>query len=131
MKSIKLILAIAVCTNLLYAQKQKFPFPKSAISDSVVLEKTLTDIASKIIPTYKNSNKVDSLDKLSKLEILAGNYSKASSTINQYREAYAGTNNAVVKLMAYDVYAAAKKFRKKIKKIIFPHALELVFNKKI
>lgn len=129
MKSIKLILAIAVCTNLLYAQKQKFPFPKSAISDSVVLEKTLTDIASKIIPTYKNSNKVDSLDKLSKLEILADNYSKASSTINQYREAYAGTNNAVVKLMAYDVYAAAKNLEKD-QKIIFPHALELVFNKK-
>jgi len=127
MKRIILLFTVALCSNMLLAQK--FFFPKNAVSDSLLLEKNLINLTSKIIPTYKNSGKVDSLDKLSKLEIVAGNYPKAIATINEYREAYAGLNNAIVRQIPYEIYAMAKESEKN-QKIGFPQALESAFNKR-
>lgn len=122
---IKLIITALFFINTLSAQK--IYFPKKTASDSVILEKRITDIAAKILEKYKNSKSPDSLEILYKLEILAGNYKKSLATIHNYREAYADKRSACIKGVAFELYAQAKDIEKK-EHIIFSKALDKAFN---
>ncbi|MCF2220677.1 hypothetical protein H9Q08_15425 [Chryseobacterium sp. PS-8] len=57
---IKLIITALFFINTLSAQK--IYFPKITASDSVILERRITDIAAKILEKYKNSKTPDSLE---------------------------------------------------------------------
>lgn len=122
---IKLIITALLFINTLSAQK--IHFPKIAASDSVILEKRITDIAAKILEKYKNSKTPDSLETSYKLKILAGNYKESLATIHNYREAYADKKSACIKGVAFEFYAQAKEIEKK-EHIIFSKALDKAFN---
>lgn len=124
---IKLVIIVLFFINILPAQK--IYFPRTASTDSIILEKNISNLASKISGKYEESKSLDSIEKLFKLEILAGNFRKAITTIEKYRIAFANDKNACAKFVNFEIYALAKDIEKN-EKIAFPKALEKSFNLK-
>ena len=124
---IKLLIITLFFSNILFSQK--FYLSKNSISDSLVLNQSISNIADKISEKYKNAKRPDSLEKLFKLEILAGNYKKSLSTIDAYKKAYADSNSACIKAIAFEFYALAKEIEKN-EKITFSKALNKAFELK-
>ncbi|MGK6340710.1 CocE/NonD family hydrolase [Chryseobacterium sp. DT-3] len=128
---IKILLAL-IFVNLMHAQK--FYFPKTAVTDSVVLEKQMPQLASKLITQapllkLKKTNKLAYLDNLLRLQIVAKNYKTSITTLADYRKEFADHNMAGNKFIAYEFYSLAKLIEAE-KKISFPNALQQAFNKK-
>jgi len=124
---IKLLIIALFFSNVLFSQK--FYLSKNSISDSLVLNEKISNIAYKISDKYKNAKRPDSLEKLFKLEILAGNYKKSLSTIDAYKKAYADSNSACIKAIAFEFYSLAKEIEKN-EKITFSKALNKAFELK-
>ncbi|WP_261511018.1 CocE/NonD family hydrolase [Chryseobacterium paludis] len=122
---IKLIITVLFFINILSAQK--IYFPKTAASDSAILEKSISNIASGIVGKYERAKKLDSIEKLFKLEILAGRFKKSITTIEKYRIAFANPKSACTKFINYEIYASAKDIEKN-EKMTFPKAVEKAFN---
>jgi putative CocE/NonD family hydrolase len=128
---IKILLAL-IFVNLMHAQK--FYFPKTAVTDSVVLEKQMPQLASKLITQapllkLKKTNKLAYLDNLLRLQMVAKDYKTSITTLADYRKEFADHNMAGNKFIAYEFYSLAKLIEEK-KKISFPDALQKAFNKK-
>ncbi|MCS3530814.1 CocE/NonD family hydrolase [Chryseobacterium sp. JUb7] len=119
-----LIIAVFL-VNLLSAQK--FHFSKIAVSDTTILDKTISNIAAEVSKKYKSSKSSDSLEKLFKLEILAGNYNKSLSTVDNYREVFANRTNACTKLITFELYSLAKEIEKN-DQVSFSTALNKAFD---
>ncbi|UOU98764.1 CocE/NonD family hydrolase [Chryseobacterium daecheongense] len=122
---LKLIILALFFVNLFSAQK--FFWPKAALSDSAILDKSISSIASRISENYKKPKRLDSLERSFKFDILAGNYKKSIATIQQYREAFADKNSASTKFINYELYAMAKDIEKN-EKIDFSKALDKAFD---
>lgn len=124
---IKLVITVLFFINIVSGQK--LYFPKAVVSDSVVLERNISNLASGIVGKYEKSKKLDSIEKLFKLEILAGRFKKSINSIEKYRIAFANSKSACTKFINYEIYASAKDIEKN-EKITFPKALEKAFNVK-
>jgi len=122
---IKLLIITLFFSNIVCSQK--FYLSKNSITDSSVLERKISNIANEISKKYKNSKRPDSLERLFKFEILAGNYKKSLSTISDYRKAYADSNSARMKAIAFEFYALAKEIEKN-EKTTFSKALNKAFE---
>ncbi|MFP3834069.1 CocE/NonD family hydrolase [Chryseobacterium sp. SIMBA_028] len=127
----KILLAL-IFVNLM--QAQKFYFPKTAVTDSLVLEKHIPGLAAQVISNlqtvkHKPENNIDFLDNLFRLQILAKDYKKAIITLSEYRNEFADHNMGGYKLMGYELYSLAKIAQTETK-TSFPNALQTVFNKK-
>ncbi|PWN67469.1 CocE/NonD family hydrolase [Chryseobacterium oncorhynchi] len=127
----KILLAL-IFVNLM--QAQKFYFPKTAVSDSLILEKQMPGLAAKVISNlqtvkHKPENNLDFLDNLFRLQIVAKDYKKAIITLSEYRNEFADHNMAGYKSMGYELYSLAKLAQTETK-ASFPNALQTVFNKK-
>ncbi|MDQ0064383.1 CocE/NonD family hydrolase [Chryseobacterium lathyri] len=128
---IKILLAL-IFVNLMHAQK--LYFPKTAVADSVILEKQMPLLASKLISQapllkLKKTNKLAYLDNLLRLELVAKDYKRSNATLADYRKEFADHNMAGNKFIAYEFYSLAKLTEEK-EKINFPDALQKAFNKK-
>ncbi|WP_083535118.1 CocE/NonD family hydrolase [Chryseobacterium kwangjuense] len=128
---IKILLAL-IFVNLMHAQK--FYFPKTAVTDSAVLEKQMPLLASKLMnqPSLlklKKINRTVFTDNLYRLQIVAGDYKKSISTLADHRKAFADHNMAGNKLIVHEFYSLAKLNEQK-DKTSFHDALEKAFNKK-
>jgi len=128
---IKILLAL-IFVNLI--QAQKFYFPKTAVTDSAVLDKQMPLLASKLItqPQFMKLEKTSKLafsDNLLRLQMVARDYKKSIATLSAYRNEFADHNMAGNKFIAYEFYSMAKLIEAK-EKISFHDALEKAFNKK-
>ncbi|WET50577.1 CocE/NonD family hydrolase [Chryseobacterium indologenes] len=127
----KILLAL-IFVNLM--QAQKFYFPKTAVADSIILEKQMPILAAQVIPnlqTVKNKpkNDADLSDALFRLQMVAKDYKKSILTLAEYRKQFADHNMAGYKFMSYEVYGMAKSNEAE-NKIPFSKALQASFNKK-
>ncbi len=128
---IKILLAL-IFANLL--QAQKFYFPKTAVTDTLILEKQMPRLASTLITQapllkLKKTNKLAYLDNLLRLELLAKDYKKSNATLVEYRKEFADHDMVGNKYIAYEFYSMAKIIEAK-EKISFPNALQKAFNTK-
>ena len=127
----KILLAL-IFVNLM--QAQKFSFPKTAVTDSLILEKQMPGLAAQVISNlqtvkHKPENNIDFLDNLFRLQIVAKDYKKAIMTLSEYRNEFADHNMGGYKSMGYELYSLAKLAQTETK-ASFPNALQSVFNKK-
>lgn len=128
---IKILLAL-ICVNML--QAQKLYFPKTAVNDSLVLEKQIPLLATKLMsqPTLlklKKDKRLAYLDHLLRLQMVAKDYKKSIATLADYRNEYAANNMAGNKFILYEFYIMAKVIEEK-ENISFSNALQKAFNKK-
>ena len=124
----KILLAL-IFVNLM--QAQKFYFPKTAATDSVILEKQIPELALKVIiehqsPKNKPKYTVTFLDNLFRLQLAAKDYKNSISSLTDYRKEYADHNMAGNKSLAYEIYSMAK-LMEEDKKTSFPNALQAAF----
>ncbi|PWW20627.1 CocE/NonD family hydrolase [Chryseobacterium sp. AG844] len=127
----KILLAL-IWVNLL--QAQKFYFPKTAVNDSVILEKQIPGLAQQVIPhlqsvKYKPENPVDLTDNLFRLQMVAQDYKNSLASLSENRNFFADNNMGGYRLIGFELYTMAK-MEQKEKNISFPNALQKVFNQK-
>lgn len=127
----KILLAL-IFVNLM--QAQKFYLPKTAVTDSLILEKQMPVIASQVIPylqskKYKPKDNVLYTDALFRLQILSKDYKKSFLTLADNRKQFADHNMADYRLLGYELYSMAKQAETE-NKISFSNALQTSFNKK-
>lgn len=127
----KILLAL-IFVNLM--QAQKFHFPQTTVTDSLILEKQMPALASQVIPLlqsekYKPKNDVDFSDALFRLQIVAKDYKKSLTTLSENRNQFADHNMAGYRFLGYELYSTAK-LAEAERNISFSQALQAAFNKK-
>ncbi|MFS4473268.1 CocE/NonD family hydrolase [Chryseobacterium sp. T20] len=127
----KILLAL-IFVNLL--QAQKFYFPKTAVTDSVLLEKQIPGLAMQVIPhlqseKYKPENTVDLMDNLFRLQIVAQDYKNSLTSLTENRKLFADNNMGDYRYIGFELYALTK-MEQKENNTSFSNALQKVFNKK-
>ncbi|MGH1517657.1 CocE/NonD family hydrolase [Chryseobacterium sp. JK1] len=127
----KILLAL-IFVNLI--QAQKFNFPETAVTDSVILEKQMPILASQLIPhiqskKYKPKNELDFSDALFRLQIVAQDYKQSLSTLAENRNQFADHNMAGYRFLGYELYSMAKMLERE-GKVPFSNALQTAFNQK-
>lgn len=127
----KILLAL-IFVNLL--QAQKFHFPKTAVIDSVILEKQIPVLARQIIPhlqsaQYKPENNVELTDNLFRLQMAAQDYQNSLASLAENRNLFADHNMGGYRLIGFELYTMAK-MEQKENNASFPNALQKVFNQK-
>ncbi|MCJ7932338.1 MAG: CocE/NonD family hydrolase [Chryseobacterium sp.] len=128
---IKILLAL-IFVNLM--QAQKFHFPQKAVTDSLVLEKQMQGLALQVITRHQlvnrqTANKLDFLDNLFRLQMVAKDYPKSIETLSDYRSQYADHNMAGNRFIGYEFYSLAKIAENNLH-IPFKNALSKVFTQK-
>ncbi|MBB6370386.1 CocE/NonD family hydrolase [Chryseobacterium shigense] len=128
---IRILLAL-IFANLM--QAQKFYFPKTAVTDSAVLEKQMPLLASKLMAQpqvlkLKKTNRIAFSDNMFRLQMVAKDYKNSIATLSDFRSQFADHNMAGNKFIAYEFYSLAKIDEEK-EKIPFHNALQKTFNKK-
>ncbi|WP_185286836.1 CocE/NonD family hydrolase [Chryseobacterium indologenes] len=127
----KILLAL-IFVNLI--QAQKFYFPKTAVTDSVILDKQMPQLALKVITQlqsakYKSENKVDYLDNLFRLQMATQDYQQSIASLSENRSLFADHNMGGYRLMGFELYSRAKLAQKE-NNMTFSNALQKVFNQK-
>lgn len=127
----KILLAL-IFVNLL--QAQKFYFPKTAVNDSVILEKQIPGLAQQVIPLlqsakYKPENTVDLMDNLFRLQLLAHDYKNSLASLFENRKLFADHNMGDYRYIGFELYALAK-MEQEENNTSFSNALQKVFNQK-
>ncbi|NIF04755.1 CocE/NonD family hydrolase [Chryseobacterium sp. Tr-659] len=127
----KILLAL-IFVNLV--QAQKLYFPKTAVTDSIILEKQIPGLALQVIPQlqcakYKPENNIDLLDNLFRLQMLAQDYQKSIGSLSENRNLFADNNMGGYRLIGLELYSMAKLAQKEDNSS-FPDALRKVFNQK-
>ncbi|ATN05661.1 hydrolase [Chryseobacterium indologenes] len=127
----KILLAL-IFVNLI--QAQKFHFPKTAVTDSVILDKQMPQLALKVITQlqsakYKPENKVDYLDNLFRLQMATQDYQQSIASLSENRSLFADHNMGGYRLMGFELYSRAKLAQKE-NNMTFSNALQKVFNQK-
>ncbi len=128
---IKILLAL-IFVNLM--QAQKFYFPQTAVTDSLILEKQMPGLALQLIPylqakKYRPQNNVDFSDALFRLQIVAQDYKKSILTLADHRKQFADHNMAGYRFLGYELYSMAKLAEMK-NRIPFSNALQSAFTQK-
>ncbi|UKB81479.1 CocE/NonD family hydrolase [Chryseobacterium sp. MEBOG07] len=127
----KILLAL-IFVNLI--QAQKFHFPKTAVTDSVTLEKQIPGLAQQVIPLlqsakYKPENNIDLMDNLFRLQMATQDYKKSIVSLSENRNLFADHNMAGYRLVGFELYSMAKMAQKE-NNISFSNALQKVFTQK-
>ncbi|WP_223601598.1 CocE/NonD family hydrolase [Chryseobacterium sp. GVT01B] len=127
----KILLAL-IFVNLM--QAQKFYFPKTAVTDSLILEKQMPGLAQQVIPQLqseknKPENRVDLLDNLFRLQMVAQDYKNSLASLSENRNLFADHHMGDYRYIGFELYSMAKLAQKE-SNISFPNAIEKVFNQK-
>ncbi|WP_313090136.1 CocE/NonD family hydrolase [Chryseobacterium flavum] len=127
----KILLAL-IFVNLM--QAQKFYFPKTAVTDSVILEKQMPELARQVIPhlqsaKYRPENTVDLMDNLFRLQMVAQDYKNSLASLSENRNLFADHNMGGYRFMGFELYSLAKQVQTN-KNVSFSNALQEVFNQK-
>lgn len=127
----KILLAL-IFVNLI--QAQKFYFPKTAVTDSLILEKQMPGLAQQVIPLlqlakYRPENTVDLMDNLFRLQLVAQDYKNSLASLSENRNLFADHNMGGYRYIGFELYSLAK-MEQKESNISFPNALQKVFNQK-
>jgi len=127
----KILLAL-IFVNLM--QAQKFQFPKTAVTDSLILEKQIPGLAQQVIAQLQSAknkpeNKIDLLDNLFRLQMVAQDYKNSLSSLSENRNLFADHHMGDYRLIGFELYSMAK-MTQKDNNISFSNAFEKVFNQK-
>lgn len=77
---------LSLCLFLMQVSAQQLYFPKDAVTDSVVLEKVMPELAKKVIAAYHlKDDRKTYLDHLFRLQMVAGEYEQANVSIQELR----------------------------------------------
>ncbi|HTK82453.1 MAG TPA: CocE/NonD family hydrolase [Bacteroidota bacterium] len=125
-----LLSALVVCLlsfTPLFAQQLEFN--SAAASDEAAVSKALPGLAKQVIAVYKDDNRQTYLNNLFRLQIIAGNYSKAIESIKSFRDILRASDpvNANVVYTQYELYADAK-LRQTAENISFDQAFKQSFR---
>ncbi|WP_284461790.1 CocE/NonD family hydrolase [Chryseobacterium sp.] len=127
----KILLAL-IFVNLL--QAQKFYFPKTAVTDSVIMEKQIPNLALQVIShlqsaKYKPENTVDLMDNLFRLQMVAQDYKNSLVSLSENRNLFADNNMGGYRYIGFEMYSLSK-IAQKESNTSFSNALQKVFNQK-
>ncbi|MCE4066358.1 CocE/NonD family hydrolase [Chryseobacterium gleum] len=127
----KILLAL-IFVNLI--QAQKFYFPKTTVTDSLILEKQMPELAQQVIPhlqsvKYKPENTVDLMDNLFRLQMVAQDYKNSLASLSENRDLFADNNMGGYRYIGFELYSLAK-MEQKENNASFTNALQKVFNQK-
>ncbi|MDQ1855984.1 CocE/NonD family hydrolase [Chryseobacterium sp. WLY505] len=127
----KILLAL-IFVNLL--QAQKFYFPKTAVNDSVILEKQMPGLAQQVISLlqsakYKPENTVDLMDNLLRVQLVAQDYKNSLASLFENRNLFADHNMGGYRNIGFELYSLAKLAQKETN-TSFSASLQKVFNQK-
>lgn len=89
---------------------QQLEFNKVSLSDEAELSKQMSLLAKQVIATYKEQDRQEYLNKLFRLQIIAGDYAAAKDTIRSYRDILQAHDPAYSKVAytQYQIFADAK-----------------------
>ncbi|WP_278352204.1 CocE/NonD family hydrolase [Chryseobacterium gleum] len=127
----KILLAL-IFVNLI--QAQKFYFPKTTVTDSLILEKQMPELAQQVIPhlqsvKYKPENTVDLMDNLFRLQMVTQDYKNSLASLSENRDLFADNNMGGYRYIGFELYSLAK-MEQKENNASFTNALQKVFNQK-
>jgi hypothetical protein len=101
------LICLAVAT---VTAAQEIPFPEAALAGPAVLSKAMPDLAKQVMAVYQNADRDKYLDNLFRLQLVAGQYSDALSSIAALRERLRADHRARAAWIhvQYEIYANAK-----------------------
>jgi uncharacterized protein len=108
---------------------QQFDFPEAAVKDSVALSKAMPDLAKQVMVVYKDGDRSKYLDNVFRLQIVAGQYGDALSTMASLRDLLRANHQARATWVnvQYEIYAHAK-IREDSEKLPFNEAYAQSFR---
>jgi putative CocE/NonD family hydrolase len=110
-----LCLAATYLIVVSFAAAQQFPFPMSTVEDPAAFARAIPALAEQVIAAYRKDEYQDLyLNSLFRLQIIAGQYSEADSTIRSLRDMRVArsSSQAAAKLAPFEIYAKAKERQK-------------------
>jgi uncharacterized protein len=112
---------------------QSFDFPRGAASDSASLEKMMPGFAGQVLAAYKDEDQAKYLDNVFRLQIVAGKYEEALTSIGSLRELWKRQtvipSRATWVNVQYEIYVQAK-MAEAIEHVTFKEAYAQAFRKR-
>jgi uncharacterized protein len=123
------LLLVAIMGIATGMRAQKLYFPRAVPVDSITLPGRISKLAGQLIVLYREDDRKTYLDNLFRLQILAGNYPQAISTIDSIRLISKGSDPGSAKFLyiQYELYAKAIMEQDHTSQP-FEHALTRLFN---
>ena len=124
---------VAMCLAFApHSGAQELRFSEAAVGDSAALAKAMPDLAGKVLASYKESDREKYLDNLFRLQIVAGQYADAQSTISSLREVLrvATPPRGAWVNAQYEIYARAKA-QENAEKLAFNKAYARAFRESL
>lgn len=111
------------------AAAQELSFPEAAVGDAAALSKAMPELAQQVLAVYKEGDHDKYLDNLFRLQMVAGNYADALSTIAPLRERLRVKHEGRAEWInvQYEIYARAMA-RKDGEKVPFNDAFQQSFH---
>jgi uncharacterized protein len=111
------------------AAAQELSFPEAAVGDAAALSKAMPELAQQVMAVYKEGDRDKYLDNLFRLQMVAGNYADALSTIASLRESLRVKHEGRAEWInvQYEIYARAMA-RKDGEKAPFNDAFQQSFH---
>lgn len=107
----KLLFFAALCIILVpCGVAQQFDLPQGAVADSAALSKAMPELATQIMASYKDANRQKFLDQQFRLQLVAGQYADALSTITALRDLLRADHATRAEWVnvQYEIYARAR-----------------------
>lgn len=106
MRALYICLVLAASTPA--AWSQRLEFPNVAVTDDAALANALPALAKRVIGVYKNTNQDGYLNNLFRLQMVAGDYSEAHTTLQKLLEETANSKQSTAVLMPDELTVKAK-----------------------
>ncbi|MGH8287876.1 MAG: CocE/NonD family hydrolase [Steroidobacteraceae bacterium] len=121
-----IILLVSLLPRVAAAESLEFHAPASVYDTSTPA--VMRDLASRIIPVYRNDNREQYLDNMSALQLAAGTFEPAYSARLELRQLRGGNlrRPAVVPALVYDLFAHTKSLQAQYR-LPFSQAFDLAF----
>jgi uncharacterized protein len=125
-RALGIVLSLLLLPRL--AAAQSLPFRAPASVDDATTPAVMRDLASRIIPGYRNDSREQFLANMSALQLVAGNFDEAYSARLDLQQARGGTAHRppADPALVYDLYAHAKSLQAQYR-LPFAQAFDLAF----
>ena len=87
---------------------QQFALPVISISTDARLDQSMPRLAEQVLAKYANSDRDTELDNRFRLQLVAGLYTQASTTLAELHKLRSGNVASVLDIIPYEIYARAK-----------------------
>ena len=125
-RALGIVLSLLLLPRLAAAQSLEFRAPASVYDSTTPA--VMRDLASRIVPVYRNDNHEQYLANMSALQLVAGSFDEAYSARLDLQQLHGGTSRRppADPAMVYDLYAHAKALQAQYR-LAFAQAFDLAF----